>query len=108
MTNSKWFKNFENIQSWFWAYRVKIFRNYDVIITFYNHSLAHNSQFLFENFTTSSKGSETYKNSEKKSLELNQNSNEYSFDYFERIFGIFVLALIIALQILYIHAISQN
>ena len=39
-----------------------------------------------ENFTTSSKGSETSKNNEKYLLELNVNSNEYSFGYFERIF----------------------
>ena len=32
---------------------------------------------MIENFTTSSKGSETSKNSEKKSFELYQNSNEY-------------------------------
>ena len=42
---------------------------------------------MIENFTTSSKGSETSKNSEeKKSFELFQNSNGYSFDYLERIF----------------------
>ena len=34
---------------------------------------------MMENFTTSSKGSETSKNNEKYSLELNLNSDEYSF-----------------------------
>ena len=58
---------------------------------------------MTENFTTCSKGSETSKDSEKYSLELNVNSNEFSFGNERifvwlfrtniRIFGIFVLAL---------------
>ena len=64
---------------------------------------------MTENFTTPSKRSETSKNSEKYSFELNQNSNGYSFRNERifvwlfrtniRIFGIFVLALV------YLHSV---